>query len=133
MSELFKIRPFDKFYLPMPIDGNSLISSRITRCGFSISTDFEHLCYLLGSATSAKMVLMNHFHPLMILYEDEDCTVNYQPLGCLLKFLCNSARGGSFHTEFRTCCMVTCTNQSRQLFSERGWFKHPSSFDEDSY
>ena len=75
-----------------------------------ISTDFRHLYYLLGSGESAKMVLTKHSHLLMVLYDPMDRTVRYQPLSCLLQFLCNPDRGGRLHTEFRTCCIATCTN-----------------------
>ena len=77
---------------------------------FSISTDFRSLYYLLGSRESAKMVLKKHSHLLMVLYESVNRRVSYRPLGCLLRFLCNPDRGGSLHTEFRTCCIATCTN-----------------------
>ena len=75
-----------------------------------ISTDFSDLCYLLGSGERAKMVLTKHSHLLKVLYHSFNRTVRYQPLGCLLRFLYNPDRGGSLHTEFRTCCIATCTN-----------------------
>ena len=77
---------------------------------FSLSTDFRGLYYLLGSGESAKMVLTKHSHLLMVIYQSVNRTVRYQPLGCLLRFLCDPDRGGSLHTEFRTCCIATCTN-----------------------
>ena len=77
---------------------------------FSISADFRGLYYLFGSEDSAKMVLTKYSHLLMVLYESTNQTVSYQPLGCSLRFLCNPDRGGSLHTEFRTCCIATCTN-----------------------
>ena len=76
----------------------------------SISADFRDLCYLFGSRKSAKMVLMKHFHLLVEYYEPFGHAVSYQPLSCLFKFLCNPARGGTLHTQFRSCCIATCTN-----------------------
>ena len=78
---------------------------------FSISTDFRSLYYLLGSGECAKMVLTKHSHLLMVHYQSMNRTMSYQPLSCLrlLRFLCNPDCGGSLHTEFRTCCIATCT------------------------
>ena len=89
----------------------------------SISTDLRSLYYLLGSGECAKMVLTKHSHLLMVHYWSMNRTISYQPLTCLLRFLCNPDRGGSLRTEFRTCCIATCTNLVLRILPTTGGYR----------